>query len=152
MDNKDKKLLNILQDNGRESLTNLAKALNLSIDSTHKRMKKLVNNGIAHHRTLVDPKKIGYDLVANVQIKLHNIGELELKKFISHLKSHPRIVELISIIGDYDLTCVIIAKNSEDLEEVSRKIRHEFKELIADWKVVINLKVYKFEEYDMMGL
>ncbi len=151
MDAKDAKLLGILQENGRESLTNIAKALNLSIDSTHKRLKKLVNSGIIRFGIFTDPKKIGFELVANIQIKLHNIDEEELNKFISHLKNHPRVIELISVMGDYDITCVIIAKNAEELEEVSRMIRQKFRGLISEWKAVINLKTHKFEWYEFAG-
>ena len=148
LDKRDKQLLMLLQKNGRESLTKLARALNLSIDSTHKRLKKLHASGaISKFGIFIDPKVLGYDLVVNVQIKLHNISEIELDKFISYLKNHENVIELISTLGDYDLTCVIIAENTEQLEEISRKIRQDFKDLIADWKSVINLKVHKFEEY-----
>ncbi len=148
LDNKDKLLLEILQRNGRESLTNIAKAVKLSIDSTHKRIKKLHENGIiAKFGIFINPKALGYDLVANIQVKLQNITEEELNKFISFLTHHKNVIELISILGEYDLTIVIIAKNTEEYELISRNIRQQYKNLIADWKSVVNLKVYKFEEY-----
>ncbi len=152
LDAKNKKLLGLLQENSRESLTVIAKALNLSIDSTHKRLKKLLNSGIISLGIYPDPKKLGYELIANIQIKLNNISEEEMNKFISFLKAHPRVIELISILGDYDLTCVLIAKNTEDLEEISRSIRQKFKTIINDWHTVINLKVHKFEEYNFQEL
>ncbi len=40
-------------------------------------------------------------------------------------------------------------QNTEELEIISREIRQKFKDLIADWKSVINLKVHKFEEYNI---
>lgn len=75
-----------------------------------------------------------------------------MTKFISYLKTHPRVIELISILGDYDLTCVLIAKNTEDLEEVSRSIRQKFRTIVNDWHTVINLKVHKFEEFNFQEL
>ncbi|MBS3174383.1 Lrp/AsnC family transcriptional regulator [Candidatus Woesearchaeota archaeon] len=148
IDNKDKQLLEILQVDGRKSLTELAKAIKLSIDSTHKRIKKLKEKGIVNRFGIfINPKALGYDLVTNIQIKLQNINEEELNRFIAFLKQHKNIIELITTLGDYDLTCVIIAKNTQELEEISINIRQKFRNLIADWKSVINLKVYKFEEY-----
>lgn len=148
LDAKDKKLLSILQEDSRKSLTELARALNLSIDSTHKRMKKLKAVGIIDRFGIfIDPKALGYELVANAQIRLHNISEKELDNLVSYLRSHPNVIELISTLGEYDLTCVIMAKSTLDLEEISRSIRQKFRELIADWRSVINLKVHKFEEY-----
>ena len=148
LDKRDKQLLTLLQENGRASLTELSRALNLSIDSTHKRLKKLKVSGIIDRFGIfINPKVLGFDLVANVQIKLHNISEKELDDFTSYLKGHQNVVELITTLGDYDVTCVIIAKNTEELEEISRKVRQKYRELIADWKSVINLKVHKFEHY-----
>ncbi len=153
MDKINKKLLGILQDNGRESLTKIARTLNLSIDSTHKRMKKLKQEGIiSKYSIYIDPKRIGYELVANVQIKLNNISENELTETIAFLKTHPNVIELIQTLGEFDMTCVLIAKNTFDLEEISREIRNHLKSVILNWKTVINLKVHKFEYYDLNHL
>jgi len=42
LDKRDQQLIDQLQKNGREALTKLAKDVGLSIDSTHKRLKKLL--------------------------------------------------------------------------------------------------------------
>lgn len=148
LDEKDKLLLELLQKNGRESLTIIARKLNLSIDSTHKRIKKLQNAGIIDNfGVFINPRPLGYDLIANVQIKLTNISEEQLNKFISFLKNHKNVITLVSIIGDYDITCVIIAKDANELEQISRYIRQKYSALIADWRSVINLKIHKLEEY-----
>ncbi len=150
VDSRDRLLLQVLQNNSRESLTKLAKALKLSLDSTHKRIKKLHANGIiSRFGIFIDPKVLGFDLVANVSIKLHNISEEQLNKFIGFLKEHRNVIELITTLGDYDVTCVFIARNTQELEELFRHVRQKFKELIADWHSVINLKVHKFEEYSL---
>jgi len=148
LDSKDKQLLGLLQKNSREQLKILARQIGLSIDSTKKRIEKLKKAGIiAKLGAFIDPKAVGYDLVANVQIKLQNISEEELAKFISYLKAHRNVTTLITTLGDFDITCVLIAKNTEEMDSLFREIRHKFKNIIADWKSVINLKVHKFEEY-----
>lgn len=153
MDKKDKQLLMLLQENSRESLTNLAKKIDLSIDSTHKRLKKLQKSGIINRfGVFINPKVISYDLIVDVKIKLHNVTEEELKGLINYLKTHQNCIELISISGEFDLTCVLIAKNSKELNEISYKIRQNFKGIIADWRTSINLEVHKFEWYDLIHL
>ncbi|MBU2637966.1 MAG: Lrp/AsnC family transcriptional regulator [Nanoarchaeota archaeon] len=150
IDNKDKHLLLLLQKNSREQLKILARQIGLSIDSTKKRIEKLKQKGIiAKFGAFIDPKAVGYDLVANVQIKLHNISEEELAKFTSYLKAHNNVTTLITTLGDFDITCVLIAKNTGEMDSLFREIRQKFKNLIADWKSVINLNVYKFEEYNL---
>ncbi len=84
-----------------------------------------------------------------MQIKLHNLSEEELAKFISYLKAHKSVTTLITTLGDFDITCVLIAKNTDEMDSLFREIRHKFKNIIADWKSVINLKVHKFEEYSL---
>lgn len=148
IDAKDRHLLGLLQKNSREQLKILAKQIGLSIDSTKKRIEKLKKNGvIAKFGAFIDPKAVSYDLVANVQIKLHNISEEELAKFISYLRAHKNVTTLITTLGDFDITCVLIAKSTQEMDSLFREIRHRFKNIIADWKSVINLQVYKFEEY-----
>ena len=153
MDDKDRQLLMLLQKNGRASLTVIAKKINLSIDSTHKRIKKLMDSGVIDHFGIfIDPKNIGYDIVVDVKIKLHNVTGQEVQDIISYLKKHPNCIELIAVSGEFDLTCVLIAKNTKELNDVSFRIRQKFKEIIADWNASFNLEVHKFEWYDLNGL
>lgn len=150
LDEKDKIILNLLQKNSRESLTNLSREVGLSIDSTNKRMKKLVEKGIiSKFGIFVDPIALGFPLVVDIKIKLQNITEEQYNKFINYLKNHARVIELLSIAGDYDITCVFISKNSEELEKISKDVRETFPGLIADWRSVFVLKVHKFEEYNL---
>ena len=53
-------------------------------------------------------------------------------------------------MGDYDFTCVLIAKDSNELEKLSTEIRQKFKDLIDEWKGMLVLKTYKFEEYNLV--
>ncbi|MBI2043120.1 Lrp/AsnC family transcriptional regulator [Candidatus Pacearchaeota archaeon] len=147
IDEKDKKILHVLQENGREQLNKIAKKVGLSIDSTHKRIKVMIEKGIFHPTILVDPRVIGFPLIADIKIKLKNVSQKALDDFISHLKKHPRCIELLSIMGDYDFTLVLIAKDGDELEKLSTEIRQKYKDLIDEWKSNLVLKTHKFEEY-----
>lgn len=149
LDDKDKKILMILQENGREQLKSIASKVNLSIDSVHKRIKEMKKKGIFHAGIFINPRAIGFPLIMDIKIKLKNIKEDQKKKFIDYLIDHPRIIELLSIMGDFDLTCVIIAKDTNELEEISMQIRQKYSEIIDDWKSVLILKTHKFEYYDL---
>ncbi len=149
LDEKDKQILNLLQKDGRMTLKEIGKAVNLSIDSTHKRLKKLVESKVVHVGAFIDPKLIGYEIVANVNIKIGNASEDEHKAFIDYLVKSPHTIEVISTLGQYDLVIVFIAKTTEELEKIYRTVRHQFKNIIADWESAINLKVHKFEEYSL---
>jgi len=150
MDNKDKKLLNLLQVNSRQSLKELSQQIHLSIDATKKRMDKMVKTGIiARYGIFINPKAIGYELVVDNKIRLAHITNESKSKLIAYLKEHPNCIELISISGDYDLTCVLIAKSTSDLNNLIYEIREKFKDIIAEWKSSFNLEVHKFEKYHL---
>lgn len=149
IDDKDKKILMLLQKNGRMQLTEIAKKVNLSIDSVHKRMKEMERKNVYYPGIFIDPKAIGFPLIADVKIKLRNITAEEKKDFIESLTSHKSVIDLLSIMGDYDLTCVFIAKDTNELEEVSTQIRQKYSNLIADWKAMLILKSHKFEYYNL---
>lgn len=150
LDEKDKKILMALQENGRAQLKEISKIVDLSIDSVHKRIKEMMRKRIFTPTILIDPRTIGYSLVADIKIKLKNVSEEEREKFIKYLQGHNRCTELLAIMGDFDFTCVLIAKDSNELEELSTQIRQRFKGLILDWKGVLVLKTYKFERYDLI--
>ena len=150
LDKKDRAILMILQKNSRESLTNIAKKVHLSIDSVNKRIKEMQRKDIFDFSMLnIEPRAIGFPLVADVKIKLRNITEKEKNALIGYLKEHPRVIDLLSIMGDYDLTCVLIAKDTNELEKISLRIRQKYSDLIADWRSILILKTYKFEHYDL---
>lgn len=150
IDDKDRKILMMLQKNGREQLTTIAKKVNLSIDSVHKRIKEMKKKEIFNATILIDPRKVGFPLVADVKIKLRNITSQEKEEFIKYLIGHKRIIELLSIMGDFDFTCVIVAKDTNELDMISTEIRQNYNNLIADWKSVLVLKTHKFEYYDLV--
>ena len=149
LDEKDRKILMILQKDGRESLTVIARKVNLSIDSVHKRIKEMKRKGVFTAGTFINPRVIGFPLVADIKIKLRNITEKQKEGFIEHLIDHPRVIELLSIMGDFDLTLVLIAENTDELDRISTEIRQKYNEMIADWKGILILKTHKFEYYDL---
>ena len=149
IDEKDKKILMALQENGREQLKQISKKAGLTIDTTHKRIKEMVKKGVFFPTILIDPRVIGYPLIADIKIKLKNVSQEKREAFISYLKNHKRCIELLSLMGDFDFTCVLIAKDSNELESISTEIRQKNKELIDEWRGNLILKTYKFEEYDL---
>ncbi|MBS3095697.1 Lrp/AsnC family transcriptional regulator [Candidatus Woesearchaeota archaeon] len=149
VDEKDKKILMVLQENGREQLNKIAKKVGLSIDSTHRRIKVMLEKGVFHSTILINPRIMGYPLIADIKIKLKNVSEEKRQQFINYMKGYDRCTELLATMGDYDFTCVLIAKDSNELEKISTQIRQMFKELILEWKGILILTTYKFEHYDL---
>jgi len=149
VDEKDKKILMLLQKDGRMQLTEIAKKIGLSIDSVHKRIKEMQRKKIFETGIFIEPRKLGFPLLADIKIKLRNITPEEKQDLINSLIAHKRVIDLLSIMGDFDLTCVLIAKDTNELDEISTEIRQRYSNLIADWKAMLILKTHKFEHYDL---
>jgi len=115
------------------------------------KLKEMIKKGVFHPGIFIDPRVIGFPLVVDVKIKLRNITEKEKEKLLNHLANHSRIVELLSIMGEFDLTCVIVAKDTNEFDEISTQVRQKYSNMIADWKSTLVLKTHKFEYYDLIS-
>ena len=149
LDEKDEQILMILQEDGRETITNIAKKVGLSIDSVFNRMKALREKGVFTPGIFIDPRVIGFQLIVDVRIKLQNITPEMKERFIKHLTSHNRVTNLFSITGKYDFLCTIIAKDTNELEEIITEIRNKYTNYTQDWETTLFLKTYKIERYDL---
>ena len=150
MDEKDRQLLLLLQKDGRESLTVLARKIGLSVDSAKKRIEVLQEKGIIFKiAAWINPRALDYKLIVDCKIKLHNITQEEIQDFIQYLNGNKNVIDLLQIMGDYDITCVIIAKDANEYDIVSTKIRQKYSKIIADWKSMLILRTIKFEEYQL---
>jgi DNA-binding Lrp family transcriptional regulator len=145
-------ILNVLQKNSRTTLTKLAKEIGLSVDSTKKRLTKLMAGELFYSSIQMRPRHFGYETVVDIKIKLYNYEQKEYELMIDWLTKNPFVVELISLSGEWDLTIVLIAKDALDLGVKTDQIRNKFGNIISQWSQSITTKVYKFEEYDMNKL
>jgi len=120
IDEKDRKILEILIQNARTSYTEIAKQIGLSDVAVIKRIKKLEELGIIKRYTIiVDPAKLGYKLVALVGIDT----EPEfIFKIISELKKIESVRYIALTSGDHNIMVVVWAKDREELGEIHNKI------------------------------
>ncbi len=148
LDDKDKKIVCILNANSRISLTDISKQVGLSIDGVKDRIAKMKEAKVIQRFCVIpDPKFFGLPLTSHVYVKFQNLTEESLRGFESYLKSHARVFILMSMVGDYDMYFVILAKDAIDLNSMKNDIRMKFKDLIADWKEVVVAEILKYEEY-----
>jgi len=120
LDDKDRKLLNILQENGRASYSQLAGELDLSEATVRYRVKKLVDAGIIKKFTvLLDPKKIGYLNTGILMVKLMPDFFEQASKAISNL---PETHHVFQNTGEYDIVAVVQARDLGHLSELRKRV------------------------------
>ena len=148
IDEIDRKILNILQQNGREKLTSMAKKVGLSVNPVKSRIAALEKSGvIERYMAQIAVEKLGLRLGLHVYLKLTNVSRERFEEMVTYLKGHIRVINLISMHGDYDVYLTIIAKDNIELDDVKMEIREKFKDLIGEWKEVMVSNIYKLEEY-----
>ena len=108
MDKLDYRILNILKENGRETASDISKAIHLSVSAVLDRIKKMEEAGIIKGYTVrVDAKALGNDVTALMEISLE----------------HPNILDCYYLTGDYDFVLKISCSSSDELESIHRTIK-----------------------------
>ncbi len=103
LDQFDRKILEILAQDGRISITDLAAKVGLSKTPCQLRFRRLVNDGyIEGFRAVLNPSKMQLDHIAFVEVKLSNTSEDVLKSFNAAVKKIREVEECHMIAGRFD--------------------------------------------------
>ena len=114
----DRKLLEILQREGRLTNLELAARVNLSASACLRRVRALEESGvIRRYAALVDPAKVGLGLLAFVNVKLEKRGRMPTDAFARAVKDWPEVVGCHSLTGDMDY---VLRVHVADLQHFSR--------------------------------
>jgi Lrp/AsnC family transcriptional regulator, leucine-responsive regulatory protein len=99
----DHKILAILVEDGRISVTDLAERIGLSKTPTQQRLKRLQGEGVIQgYRAIISTEKLGLDHVAFVEVKLSDTREDALRKFNTAARKVNEIEECHMIAGAFD--------------------------------------------------
>lgn len=117
IDEFDKKIMEILDTDGRIPYLSIAKQLDISNTMVHQRVSKLIENGIIRSiRPILNEKKIGYDLGSFTGVSLEK--DYVHGDVIEALKKIPEITECYFVAGDFTFFLRVVAKDSEDLRKL----------------------------------
>jgi len=137
----DKKILYVLNKNGRKSLRTVAKEVGTSAASIYNNVKKLEKMGVIKgYIPLYDEKAIGNSIIALISLRTQQGKWKEVTKEIS---KYPQIRAIYDITGDMDFVCVCYFKNAEELDRfIKNQLQLPFVERVLT-NIVLN--VYKDE-------
>jgi len=103
MDGFDHKIVAVLMEDGRISVTDLAQRVGLSKTPCQVRMRRLIDSGVikGFHAAL-DPAKMGLDHVAFTEVKLSDTREDALSEFNAAVRRIPEVEECHMIASSFD--------------------------------------------------
>lgn len=116
LDRIDRHLLDILQENGRISNLELAKAVGLSPAQTLRRHRRLEEIGaIKRYETRLDADTLGFGVTAFVQVTMERGHIRDLSTFQKLVSELAQIQECFSVTGDIDYVLKVVAADLKGL-------------------------------------
>jgi Lrp/AsnC family leucine-responsive transcriptional regulator len=117
-DATDKKILELLQVDAKQTNKELSGKLNLSVTAVYERIKKLEKEGvIKKYVALVNKEKVGKAFVAFCHIKLVQHSQDYVMQFEKDVAKIEEVVECYHISGDYDYILKVHVENMEAFRE-----------------------------------
>lgn len=109
MDTIDRKILALLQEDGRLTVTELAQRVGLSVSPCHRRLRELERSGtIRGYRALVDPTALGLTFQALVFVTMRQEDRDTLLGFEAAVAAVPNVVQAQRLFGDPDYLLRIV--------------------------------------------
>jgi Lrp/AsnC family leucine-responsive transcriptional regulator len=118
LDRTDRKILDLLQRDGRLSNVELAEKVALSPSPCLRRVRALEESGVVRqYVALLDPGKVGLALLAYVNVKLEKRGKMPIDEFSQAVQDWPEVVACYSMTGEMDY---LLRVQVEDLDHYTR--------------------------------
>lgn len=114
LDDIDRRILRVLQRDGRIANNELAKAVGLSPSPCLRRVRLLEETGVIdRYVAVVNPAKIGNKLILFARIWLSAQDEDTIGHFVKEVVKLPEVMECYLMLGDCDVLVRVIAEDIE---------------------------------------
>jgi Lrp/AsnC family leucine-responsive transcriptional regulator len=126
IDEKDRRILEILQQDGRVTNVELARAVELTPATTAERVRKLEERGLLKGYTaLLDPHAAGLGLLAFIFVRVDDKDDLlgRAESTAEALAALPSVLELHHLAGE---DCFLLKVRARDTDDLYRMLRDDF--------------------------
>ena len=118
LDGIDRRILRVLQENGRIQNVDLAEKVGLSPSPCLRRVKMLEESGvIERYVALLDASKIGVGLTVFARVWLTGQDVATVEHFVAEVKRLPQVVECHLMTGDCDFLLRVVAADLEEYRQ-----------------------------------
>jgi len=120
LDDIDKNILRILQENARTSYREIQDRLGISIGTIHNRISKLKNEEIIEGYTLrLNNVKLGYKLTFLIRI---NVDGKHTEEILDDIKDIPEVCSIFHTTGEQSAALICRFRESEDVHSFIREL------------------------------
>lgn len=122
LDATDRRILIVLQKEGRISNSDLSERVNLSASACHRRVQRLEQEGyIRDYVALLDERRMGVPTTVFVEITLSGQADEVLEAFEREVARVPDILECHLMAGSADYLLKVVASDTEDFARIHRQ-------------------------------
>ena len=114
MDDIDRRLLAMLQKDGRRASADLAKEIGLSVSATNERVRRLIESGsVRAIEAIVEPGSVGFGVTAFIFVDLDYAYAEE--EFVSQIMGFPQVLELHHVTGKHSYLLKVRERTNDEL-------------------------------------
>jgi len=147
IDKVDHKILEILQNTGRDSASHIAAEIGMSVPAVSERIHKLEESGvISGYEAIVDPKKVGLDVAAIITLVSESSRNFD--EIVKLANETQEVVQCFTTTGAGSHLLIVNTENSESLEWLLREIqswpgvlRTETQLILSSYKAGHHIKI-----------
>ena len=143
MDEIDRKILRILQEDASIQNQDLAARVGLSPSPCLRRVKALEAAGvIRRYVAILDGKSVGAGFVAFIEVRLEKQSEAYSQRFETAIQSRPEVTRCVFVTGDFDYLVEVAVT---DLDAVHRFLTQVLTRIdgVANTRTIIPVKRIK---------
>jgi Lrp/AsnC family leucine-responsive transcriptional regulator len=122
MDEIDRKIIGLLQQDGRLAQTAVAASVGLSLSAVNERVRRLTETGALSFRGIADPEAAGLEVLAFIMILLGH--PQDDAPFRQAMQAVPEVLEVHHVTGDWSYLLKVRTRTNRALESlISSKIK-----------------------------
>lgn len=146
MSEAERKMLSVLQVDGRLEWVKVAQILGLSVSSVHAMFERLNKKGVISKTAMtLNHAEIGINAY-RVLFKLLQHDEKRLEALHDFCVKHPNIRNYIPVMGNWQLMLDIETEDEEKIHDLIREMRYQFNDVIFEVEIAEIGKVEKFSQ------
>lgn len=126
LDQIDRQLLDLLQEDARQSLERLAAEVSLSATAVQRRIKRMRESGIILRDVVeVHPGAVGLPMTFVITVELEHERADQVDNFRRKVANEPLVQQCYYVTGDSDFVLIVLAQNMDDFEAMTRRLFYD---------------------------
>ena len=123
LDQTDKKILRLIQQDASLSVGAVAEHVNLSKSACWRRIQRFEEEGLIRQKiTVLDPKKLGFNLIVFISIRTNQHNNTWAENFKQTVDLIPEIIEVYRMGGDVDYLIKAIVADISGYDQLYQQL------------------------------